>query len=293
MIDHQILDLAHQIVLHPDSRCNREDTRSGVPHSSIFGAKITWLCENGVPLTRARKAYPQSCMKELLAFLNASENGMTAKDFMEQECSIWEPWNDDKTATFSYGKIYGSQWNRKNHLANLIDNLSTSRQQVVCSWNQDDIAGMRLPPCHFAFQFHKSSDGKLSITWFQRSCDVLIGLPFNALSYYYLLQLVCLYTGLQPYKVTGLISDAHVYDNQLLGLRAWDAENTSMRYDTRYNTHYAPVTLTILKSKDELFEPGLGFKLKPRQGSFSDWFKQTFEFSSYTPGKDIPIEVTV
>ena len=55
---------------------------------------------------------------------------------------------------------------------------------------------MALPPCHLLFQFYVN-DGTLSLQLYQRSADVLLGVPFNIASYALLIKMVAQVTGLK------------------------------------------------------------------------------------------------
>ena len=53
----------------------------------------------------------------------------------------------------------------------------------------------------------------------QRSCDVPLGLPFNVTQYATLLCLLAHVTGLQPGQLSWSIKDAHIYVNQVDGIK--------------------------------------------------------------------------
>ena len=53
----------------------------------------------------------------------------------------------------------------------------------------------------------------------QRSCDVPLGLPFNVTQYATLLSLIAHVTGLKPGTIDWSIKDAHIYVNQVDGIK--------------------------------------------------------------------------
>lgn len=63
------------------------------------------------------------------------------------------------------------------------------------------------------------TDGKLNIWVHQRSCDVPLGLPFNVTQYAVLLMMVAQVTGLKPGTIDWSIKDAHIYVNQVDGIK--------------------------------------------------------------------------
>ena len=53
----------------------------------------------------------------------------------------------------------------------------------------------------------------------QRSCDVPVGLPFNVTQYAVLAYLLAKVTGLKPGNLSYTIKDAHIYVNQIEGIK--------------------------------------------------------------------------
>ena len=82
-----------------------------------------------------------------------------------------------------------------------IRNTDYQQKVVVC-------------PCHGWIHFRILAN-KLSMVMFQRSCDVLIGCPSNWVQYSALLLVVADLLNLQPYEFIHMISDAHLYENQM------------------------------------------------------------------------------
>jgi thymidylate synthase len=149
---------------------------------------------------------------------------------------IWDKWlKPDGT----FGPIYGAQWRGledgidqvKLALERLVLNAGDT-QAMVTAWNPAAIADMALPPCHFAHQpvLYPFDEGfALDLHVFQRSCDVLIGLPYNMAFYGLLLQFYARALSLlAPYPVGAgtvhhHISHAHIYSVHLdvPGVSAW------------------------------------------------------------------------
>jgi thymidylate synthase len=90
---------------------------------------------------------------------------------------------------------------------------------MVCSaWNPIQMDRMALPPCHFAWGL-VHIEGTLSLYWVQRSCDLMLGVPFNIASYGLLLQLLCTEANMKPGNLTGILADCHIYENQIPGAK--------------------------------------------------------------------------
>lgn len=153
----------------------------------------------------------------------------------------------------NFGPIYGEQFTRPNSPSSkgqLIDTIDLlhkdplTRRAVVDSWSPTELHRMVLPPCVFAFQFKAveasddlidtynkqrksiygdavipiSYDYVLNITYFQRSADVPLGVPFNISTYALLLQIVAEILNMIPGKVIAMMNDSHIYENQLENL---------------------------------------------------------------------------
>lgn len=100
---------------------------------------------------------------------------------------------------------------------NAIDKLKNNpndRRIIVSAWNPTAISEMALPPCHMMHQLIVR-DGKLSLIWTQRSCDMFLGIPYNIASYALLLLLYAKEAGLKPGILKGELHDAHIYTNHL------------------------------------------------------------------------------
>jgi thymidylate synthase len=103
-------------------------------------------------------------------------------------------------------------------LANLIKGLRekpASRYHIVTAWNPAENHMMALPPCHCFWQCFVSSDKRLSLQIYQRSCDTFLGVPFNIASYALLICLLAQQTGLNPGVLTWVGGDTHIYMNHL------------------------------------------------------------------------------
>lgn len=130
------------------------------------------------------------------------------------------------------GPIYGYQWRRFNQVydeddsgcvetydqlkdvADRLRNNHYDRRMVVSGWNPVQISRMALPPCHFAWNVVVYGN-KLNLIWHQRSCDLMLGVPFNIASYALLLQLLANHSGLEAGELVGTLNDCHIYNNQL------------------------------------------------------------------------------
>lgn len=198
-----------------------EPNRTGVSTISMFGACIEHDLSQGFPLLTTKTVPYKLVCTELEFFIKGLQNKQWLQ---ERNCHIWNLW--PTLEENDLGPIYGVQWRNfgkqsanssVDQLKDLVDTLKTdptSRRMVVSAWNPLELDKMALPPCHVLF--HVTVIGnKLNLSWFQRSCDVMVGLPFNLASYATLLHLLCLESGYEPGKVIGFFSNVHIYENHI------------------------------------------------------------------------------
>lgn len=191
--------------------------RTGVGTLSQFGAQLRFDLRKGFPLVTTKKLHLRSIIYELLWFLRGDTN---LRYLHEHGVTIWDEWAD---ADGDLGPIYGQQWTAWqtsdgrciHQIANAIDLLRTdpdSRRIVVSAWNVGELEQMRLWPCHVLFQFYVAN-GELSCQLYQRSADLLLGVPFNIASYALLTHLVAHQANLRVGELIWVGGDCHLYRN--------------------------------------------------------------------------------
>jgi thymidylate synthase len=95
-----------------------------------------------------------------------------------------------------------------------LDNCPYDRRIGVSYVNPCQAKDMALEPCHLGFRL-AVVENTISLAWTQRSVDTFLGLPYNIASYALLLSLFAREFDLVPYKLTGLLVDCHLYENQI------------------------------------------------------------------------------
>lgn len=96
----------------------------------------------------------------------------------------------------------------------LIKNNPYSRRIVMTSWNSRDIENAALGMCHPLVQFFVLN-GKLSCTFYMRSSDSFLGLPFNIASYALLTHMLAQICGLDVGELIYMGGDCHIYKNHI------------------------------------------------------------------------------
>nr|AIA18831.1 thymidylate synthase [uncultured bacterium] len=205
----------------PPSGGVRQD-RTGVGTYSVFGRQLRFDLSEGFPLVTTKKVHLRSIIHELLWFLRGETNVQYLRD---NKVTIWDEWADKDG---ELGHIYGKQWRSwegpkgvVDQIKNLIENIKknpTSRRLLVVSYNPADLPDVAPPACHTLFQFYVSGD-KLSLQLYQRSADLMLGVPFNIASYALLLMMVAQVTGLEAHEFVHTFGDVHIYSNHLDGAK--------------------------------------------------------------------------
>ena len=211
----QYLDLMRHV---RDNGLRRTD-RTGTGTISLFGYQMRFDLSEGFPVVTTKKLHLRSIIHELLWFLKGDTN---IRYLQENGVSIWDEWADENG---DLGPVYGSQWRswpapngkKIDQISNVIDQIRTtpdSRRLIVSAWNPAEIDNMALPPCHSLFQFYVA-DGKLSCQLYQRSADILLGVPFNIASYALLTMMIAQVCDLEAGDFVHTVGDAHLYMNHL------------------------------------------------------------------------------
>jgi thymidylate synthase len=181
------------------------------------------------------------------------------------------------------GPVYGRQW-RKWQAADgrEIDQLAWAIEKtkkypdrkhvVVSAWNPEYIyemaapgTSMAIPPCHTMFNINVTN-GKLSLSLYQRSADSFLGIPFNIASYALLTMILAQVCGYEVGEFVHMLGDTHVYSN-----------------------HYEQVTEQLTREP----RPFPTVKINPNVKSIDDFVFEDFELVDYDPQSTIKGDITV
>lgn len=211
----QYLDLMHRVRTSGVAKTDR----TGTGTLSVFGHQMRFDLAHGFPLVTTKKLHLKSIIHELIWFLKGDTNIAHLK---ANGVRIWDEWADEKG---DLGPVYGKQWRSWatpdgrtiDQIQEAVETIKTrpdSRRIIVSAWNPADIPDMALAPCHCLFQFYVA-DSRLSCQLYQRSADVVLGVPFNIASYALLTMMMAQVTGLKPGEFIHTFGDAHLYKNHL------------------------------------------------------------------------------
>ena len=211
----------------------RKKNRTGTDTIMVFGYHYKINLQNGFPLLTTKKIFYKSVIHELLWYLS----GETHIRNLRKHTKIWDAWTSEEK-NWEVGKMYGYQWvnwdkyninstdnsiqhSHINQIQNAIDLIKEqpdSRRIIVSAWNPAVLNEIALPSCHAFFIFNVT-DGKLNCHLTQRSGDIALGIPFNMACYATLTQMIAQETELQLGEFSHFISDAHIYENHISGLK--------------------------------------------------------------------------
>ena len=129
--------------------------------------------------------------------------------------------NFGKENAHTIGTAYGwivKKYGLIDELINKIKNNPTDRRMVMSLWQNEHLGTAVLPSCVWSSEWDVT-DGHLNAYVHQRSCDVPLGLPFNVTQYSVLLYMLAHVSGLKPGNLYYSIKDAHIYVNQVDGIK--------------------------------------------------------------------------
>ena len=126
-----------------------------------------------------------------------------------------------KDMAYTIGKAYGFYTNRFEMTQDTIytiKNNPTDRRMVNNLWQNEFLREAVLPSCVYGTEWDVTS-GKLNLQVHQRSCDVPLCLPFDVTQYATFLKMMAQVTELEPGTISYSIKDAHIYVNQIEGMK--------------------------------------------------------------------------
>jgi len=181
--------------------------------SSLFGLalNITELRYGIFPLLTSRRIYYKGVFGELAAMLAGPKHVNT---FKKHGCNYWDQWaNEDGSINVDYGNAW-LDWDGYNQIEETIKSLTENpygRRHVISGWRPDKLSELSLPCCHMLYQFYVGGDNTLSMMWYQRSADMMVGVPSDVVFAAAWLLDMCRLTGYKPGDIKMVFTDAHIY----------------------------------------------------------------------------------
>lgn len=194
--------------------------RNGNVYSSFGLQFYTDLLYDGFPMLNLRAMSWKVIVAEALWYLSGSTS---IKPLQAQGVRIWDKWADKDG---ELGPVYGAQWRAWNGVIDQVTQIERdlvgdpySRRHLVSAWNVSELPRMALPPCPFAWQLHAFKtachEECLSMTVYQRSADIIVGVPHDIAVHALLLCMFAHISKRTPRQLTFQFGDCHLYESHL------------------------------------------------------------------------------
>lgn len=223
-----------------------KQTRNAMTRS-VFGMQMTIDMASGnmFPILQGRKMYPAGVLGELAAMLRGPAN---VKDFEDFGCNYWGQWADeDGGLNVDYGNAW-IDWNGVNQIENLVETLKTNpndRRMIVTGWRPDLLPYQSLPCCHMLYQWYVDDNGFLDMIWYQRSVDMMVGLPSDVILAAAWNIMLANEVGLEPGTLNFMLGDCHVYEQHFDAFREY-RDNVE---ENRYSFQQDPPTYHLVADR--------------------------------------------
>ena len=222
------------------------ENRTGVNTVKIPGYFFEFDLEKEFPILTTKQVFFKNAITEMLWIYQEQSNDV--RWLQERNNHIWDEWEIaedgkwkatqnvlenghlvkkeivrefDKKYAHTIGTAYGWIVKRYHLIDELIDKIKNNpsdRRMIMSLWQNEFLNTAVLPSCVWSSEWDVT-DAKINLFVHQRSCDVPLGLPFNITQYAVLLSLIASVTGLKPGKMYWSIKDAHIYVNQVDGIK--------------------------------------------------------------------------
>lgn len=223
------------------------ENRTGINTIKIPAYSFEFDLEKEFPFLTTKQLFYRQAILEMLWIFQVQSNDV--RWLQERNVHIWDEWEIDEEGLWKAtqmvpdenGKLvkkeivkdFGKDWahtigtaygwivreyDQVNKLINTIKTNPTDRRMIINLWQNKHLDTAVLPSCVWSSEWDVT-DGHLNAYVHQRSCDVPLGLPFNVTQYSVLLYMIAHVTGLKPGKLYWSIKDAHIYINQIDGIK--------------------------------------------------------------------------
>lgn len=172
------------------------------------------------PLVSVRRTAWKSALREMEWFLSGSNN---INDLHESVQKWWKPWADkDGLIEHNYSKQFRQFHGQDGHMDQIdfviktLKNKPFSRRNVITTWNSSDMISAPITNCHgTVIQFFVDPDKSLHMLMYQRSCDMIVGVPHNWIQYWAFLQYLASVTDLHVGTFQWIGGDCHIYEEHV------------------------------------------------------------------------------
>ncbi|MBQ6570866.1 thymidylate synthase [Candidatus Saccharibacteria bacterium] len=276
--DDQYIDLCRRILDHGEKITNykKVDSRSAATSSSIpdHAAQassaattfrlphetLSFNLEEEFPILVSKQVGFKTAVLELLWIYQVASNDVSW--LHDRNVKIWNEWEIPASGIYqgrdfkklykkaglsespvgTIGTAYGWIVRRYSLVENLLETLKQNpgnRRMVLSLWQNEWLPTAALPSCVWNSMWNLV-DGRLNLLVTSRSSDVPLGLPFNIVQYATFCYLIAHVLGVRPGQFTFVTNDAHIYANQIDGIR-----EQIRRYDEAKSSGTLPPAPTL------------------------------------------------
>ena len=249
----RILDKGEKITNYKGTDSRSDQTASAIPdHTAQANSGASTLrlphqvlqfdLSEEFPILVSKKVGFKTAVLEILWIYQVASNDV--RWLQDRGVKIWNEWEISDSGEYqgrninqlfkklhpnmaaedfahTIGTAYGWIVKRYNLIRNLIETLKTNpgnRRMVLSLWQNEWLETAALPSCVWNTQWNLI-DGRLNLLVTSRSSDVPLGLPFNVVQYAVLCHLIAACIKAKPGQLTFITNDAHIYENQIEGIR--------------------------------------------------------------------------
>ncbi|NLC66729.1 MAG: thymidylate synthase [Clostridium sp.] len=193
-----------------------DNNRTGVPTYKLPHKIMQFDLEKEFPILTSKFVGFKTAVKEMLWIYRDQSNSVLK--LQQENVRIWDEWmQDDGTIGTSYGWVV-KKYDQIDNLIEALKNNPQDRRMIMNLWQIEHLEGGSLYPCAFLTMWDVT-DGRLNCMLVQRSGDIPLGVPFNMTQYAVLARLIAQVTGHKPGLFTHVINNAHIYENQIEGMK--------------------------------------------------------------------------
>lgn len=207
------------------AQTQKPTTTFSLPHKVL-----TFDLADEFPILTTKFVAFKTAVLEMLWIYQAESNDV--RWLHDRGIKIWDEWEIDENGDYlgkhfgkefahTIGTAYGWIVNKYQLTQSLIETLKTdpaNRRMIMSLWQNEWLPTAALPSCVWNSQWNVTGN-KLNIMVTVRSNDVPLGMPFNVSQYATLCYLIAQVTGLEPGQMTYVINNAHIYENQIDGIK--------------------------------------------------------------------------
>ena len=219
------------------------ENRTGINTIKVPSHNFHFDLGDEFPILQTKQLFFKNAITEILWIYQAQSNDVNW--LHERNNKVWDEWMIDSDGIYrtyengiyskklksekdfgkefagTIGTAYGwivNKYKLTDKLLDTIKNNPNDRRLIMSLWQNEWLDTAVLPSCVWSSEWDVTN-GKLNAWVHQRSCDVPLGLPFNVTQYATLLSLFAKSTGLEPGTLDWSIKDAHIYVNQVEGIK--------------------------------------------------------------------------